>query len=196
MIADRYNVHNLEFCAPHLASTEQSYLQELKDRLAKARSRIVNIPVDIDEIWTKGRLSDPDNKIRESAINGSKKWIDIAVALGCPSVRCDPGKLDRKNPHLTIDSFKQLSTYAKLKKVRVIIENHMGGHGAPQDLLALFKAVGGDQVGALPDFGNWPDEATRKRAEDAVPYAHMVCHAKAWNLMRTGTRPRSILQNV
>ena len=27
MIADRYQVHHLEFCAPHFASTEPSYLQ-------------------------------------------------------------------------------------------------------------------------------------------------------------------------
>jgi sugar phosphate isomerase/epimerase len=180
MIADKYNVHNLEFCAPHLASTEQSYLQELKDRLAKAQSRIVNIPVDIDEISTKGGLSDPDNKVRENAIKGSKKWIDIAEVLGCPSVRCDPGKLDRKNPHLTVDSFKQLSAYAKLKKVRVIIENHMGvGMEHPEDLLMLFNKVGGEQVGALPDFGNWPDEATREKGLKMLfPHAHVVCHAK------------------
>src|SRR5262245_16164519 len=73
MIADKYNVHKLEFCAPHLASTEQSYLQELKDRLAKAQSRIVNIQVDIDEISTKGGLSDQDNTVREKAIKGTKK---------------------------------------------------------------------------------------------------------------------------
>ena len=30
MIADRYKVHNLEFCAPHFASTEKAYLQELR----------------------------------------------------------------------------------------------------------------------------------------------------------------------
>ena len=39
MIADRYKVHNLEFCAPHFASTEKTYLLEVKSRLVRAHSQ-------------------------------------------------------------------------------------------------------------------------------------------------------------
>src|SRR5439155_2889482 len=41
MIADRYKVHNLEFVAPHFASTEPTYLQELKGKLLRAQPRLV-----------------------------------------------------------------------------------------------------------------------------------------------------------
>src|SRR5207247_2504283 len=54
MIADRYKVHNLEFVAPHFASTETTYLEELKGKLLRAQSHLVNIPVDIEEIWNAG----------------------------------------------------------------------------------------------------------------------------------------------
>ena len=50
MIADRYGVHNLEFVAPHFASKEPTYIQEIKLKLQNAHSRLVNIPVDIPEI--------------------------------------------------------------------------------------------------------------------------------------------------
>ena len=136
MIADKYHVHNLEFCAPHLASTEQSYLQELKDRLAKAQSRIVNIPVDIDEISTKGGLSDPDNKVRENAIKGSKKWIDIAEILGCPSVRCDPGKLDSQE---SSSDGRLVQAAVSLRKTqegaRHYRKPHGCGYGTPRGLI-------------------------------------------------------------
>jgi hypothetical protein len=50
MIADRYHVHSLEVVAPHFASTDSSYLRDFKSRLERAHSRLVNIPVDIDEL--------------------------------------------------------------------------------------------------------------------------------------------------
>ncbi|HXX24319.1 MAG TPA: hypothetical protein VEO19_14315, partial [Terriglobia bacterium] len=82
MIADRYNVHNLEFCAPHFASTEKTYLQEVKNRLTRVHSRVVNMPVDIDELWTGGGLSDTDQGVRDAAVNGAKIWIDVAAIIG------------------------------------------------------------------------------------------------------------------
>jgi len=62
MIADRYGVHNLEVVAPHLASTEPSYMREFKSRLERAHSRLINIPVDIDELWDQPALSGTDQQ--------------------------------------------------------------------------------------------------------------------------------------
>ncbi|HVN77679.1 MAG TPA: TIM barrel protein [Terriglobia bacterium] len=188
MISDKYKVHNLELCAPHFDSTGSAYLTDLKARLAEVGSKVVNMPVDIDELGEKGGLSDPDKKVRDNAIKGAKKWIDIAVQIQCGSVRCDPGKMDPKNLAPTIDSYKQLSDYGRSKGVHVIIENHGGvGSEHPEELVAVFKGVGGGQVGALPDFFNFPDEATRmKGLELLFPYARVVCHAKGMKFDASG----------
>jgi L-ribulose-5-phosphate 3-epimerase len=188
MIADKYEVHNMEICAPHFDSTEAGYLQELQARLKESGSKVVNMPVDIEELWQKGGLSDPDKKIRDNAVKGAKKWIDVAVAIECGCVRCDPGKMDPKNLAPTIDSYKQLSDYGKSKGVQVIIENHGGlGSEHPEELVALFKGVGGEQVGALPDFFNFPNETVRiKGLEQLFPYARIVCHAKGMKFDSTG----------
>ena len=180
MIADRYKVHNLEFCAPHFASTEKAYLQELKIRLLRAHSHVVNMPVDIKELWTGGGLSDPDDSVREAAVNGAKTWIDVAVAVGSKSVRCDPGKMNPEDLSPTVESYKRLAAYGRPKGVHVIIENHGGvGSEHPEELVKLFKLAGTDMVGALPDFGNFPDEETRERGLAILfPYAQVVCHAK------------------
>jgi sugar phosphate isomerase/epimerase len=180
MIADRYQVHNLEFCAPHFASTEKPYLQEVKSRLVRAHSRVVNMPVDIDELGTGGGLSDPDQSVRDAAVNASKIWIDVAQAIGSKTVRCDPGKFNSRDLSPTVDSYKRLAAYGKPKGVRVIVENHGGvGSEHPEELVKLFEQTGPDGVGALPDFGNFPDEATRERGLPILfPYAHVVCHAK------------------
>ena len=192
MIADRYKVHNLEFCAPHFASTEKTYLQEVKGRLTQAHSRVVNMPVDIDELWTGGGLSDTDEKVRDAAVNGSKVWIDVAAAIGSKSVRCDPGKLNPQDYPPTLDSYKRLAAYGRPKGVRVIIENHGGvGSEHPEELVRLFEQAGPDAVGALPDFGNFPDEETREKGLALLfPYAHVVCHAKGLEFDAAGNETK------
>ena len=180
MIADRYKVHHLEFVAPHFASTERAYLDELRSQLFRAGSYLVNLPIDIKELWTDGGLSDPSESVRNAAVEAAKKWIDIAAHLHARSVRCDPGKMNPQNLAPAIDSYGKLVAYASRKGVRVIVENHGGvGSEHPEDLIKLFKSVNSRYFGALPDFGNFPDPETRARGLALLfPYAPTICHAK------------------
>jgi sugar phosphate isomerase/epimerase len=180
MVADRYKVHELEFVAPHFASTETAYIQELKSRLLRVHSRVVNLPLDIKEIRTAGGLSDPDKSFRESAVEASKKWIDIAVTLRARSVRCDPGKINPLNLEPTVESYKQLVAYGRPRGIRILVENHgVIGSEHPELLVALFKKVDNDYFGSLPDFANFPNQETRERGLKMLfPYASTVCHAK------------------
>ena len=43
MIADRYGVHHVEFQHTHFASTESSYLTEVRERIRKAKSSMNQI---------------------------------------------------------------------------------------------------------------------------------------------------------
>jgi sugar phosphate isomerase/epimerase len=189
MIVDRYKVHNLEFVASHFASTEATYLAELKNHLVTVHSRLVNIPVDIEEIDTAGGLSDSDDNVRERAVEAAKKWIDIAHTLGASAVRCDPGTMDPANLTPAVASYKTLAAYSKSRGVQVIIENRGGPDPEyPEQLVRLFKLVGASSMGALPDFGNFPDEATRERGLRLLfAYARVVCHAKGLQFNAAGS---------
>src|SRR2546425_3914416 len=114
MIADRYHLHQMEIVAPHIPA-EPSYIRDLKARVDKAHSHLVNIPVDIKEVSHAGGLSDPDPKVRENAISACTKWIDIAHDLGASSVRCDPGKINTKDLSPTISSYRTLGSYGASK---------------------------------------------------------------------------------
>jgi sugar phosphate isomerase/epimerase len=192
MIADKYKVHHLEFCAPHFATTEPAYLKELKNCLVRARADVVNMPIDIEEIRTEGGLSDPSRKVRENAISAAKKWIEVAAVIGSKAVRCDPGKMDGKNLAPTISSYRRLSDYGRSKGVRVIIENHGGvGSEHPEELVKVFKRVGGSFIGALPDFANFPNEPIREKGLELLfPYARGVCHAKGIEFDANGDEKR------
>jgi sugar phosphate isomerase/epimerase len=188
MIVDRYGVHNFEFVASDFASTEATYLAELKNHLVTTRSRLVNIAVDIEEIDTAGGLSDPDERVRDRAIEAGKKWMDIAHTLGASAVRCDPGTMDVTNLTPTVDSYEKLAAYAKSRSVQVIIENHVGmGSEYPGQLVRLIKLVGASSVGALPAFGNFADESARDKGLRLLfAYARVVCHAKGLHFNAAG----------
>ena len=112
----------------------------------------------------------------------------MAAEVGSKSVRCDPGKFDPKKPAPTVDSYRQLSEYGRSRGVHVIIENHGGvGSEHPEDLVQLFKAVGGEHVGSLPDFMNFNSEAIREKGLELLfPYARVVCHAKGMEFDASG----------
>ena len=176
MIADRYHVHNIEVVLPHFLGAEPSMVRDFKSRLEKAHSRLVHMPLDFGELWNKPAISSTDRTERDAALALYKKGIDAAAALGCPLVRCDPGKVNLDDPSLTIESYKQLKAYAGAKGIDVVVENHGDISENPEVLVKILNAAG---VGALPDFENFPDEATRNRGLELLfPIAGNVAHAK------------------
>ena len=92
MVADRYGVHNIEIVSLHLTSTDAPYLNDLRWRLERARSRVVNIAVDIKELWEKPALSGTDEE-RANAIALYTPWLEVARQLESQSIRCDPGRI-------------------------------------------------------------------------------------------------------
>ena len=134
-VADRLHLHNLEVCNINLLSMEPSYIGEFKQRLHKAKSRVVDLIVELDPPATsyQGHISvcSPDPAIRAHAIELTKKWIDIAAVLGSPSVMPNQGV--RYLPQdLTpcIEGLKALVDYGKPKGVAVILEPRGRAAGA------------------------------------------------------------------
>jgi sugar phosphate isomerase/epimerase len=176
MIADRYQVHAIEVVLPHFADPSPERIAEFKARLAKARSRVVNMPLDFGVLWNKPAISSPDRAERDAALAMYKTGIDTAQQIGSPTVRCDPGVVNLDDPSLTIDAYKQLAAYAGARGINVVVENHGPIAKDPEALVAILKAAG---VGSLPDFGNFPDEETRERGLRALfPLAGDLAHAK------------------
>jgi Xylose isomerase-like TIM barrel len=180
MVADRYKIHNLEFAASQFASLDPVYEQALRTNLAAARSRLINIAVDVKEVAASGGLSDPAAEVRTAAVEAVTPWIDMAHRLRAQSVSCDPGRLNPDDTSPAIDSFRKLANHGRRRKIIVLIENRgEAGAAHPAALVAIIRAVGGPFVGALPDFSGFPDNATRLRSLPMpFGYAHTICHAK------------------
>ncbi len=126
-VAHRLRLHHLEVCNINLLSMQLSYIGEFKERMRKAKSKVVDLIVELDppETRYRGHISvcSPDPEIRAHAIEETKKWIDIAAVLGSPSIMPDQGV--RYLPaDLTpaIAGLKTLVDYGQAKGVAVILE--------------------------------------------------------------------------
>ncbi len=130
------------------------YLKDLKKRAAD--HGIANVLIMIDG---EGDLSAPAKADRDKAVENHKKWVDAAAALGCHAIRVNTGS--HYSPTDVADAAEAcgaLSAYGAQHKIHVICENHGGPSSNPDALLALIKAVGSDNFGTLPDFGNFPNK--------------------------------------
>lgn len=143
-VADRLHLHHLEVCNINLLSMEPSYIGEFKARLRKAKSRVVDLVVELDPPATsyRGHISvcSPDPQIRAHAIAETKKWIDIAAVLGSPSIMPNQGVHSLpKDLAPCIAGLKSLVDYGKPKGVAVILEPR-GEH--LDQLVELIKGSG------------------------------------------------------
>jgi len=95
LIADRLHLHHLEVSNFNLISMDPSYIGEFKERMRKAKSKAVDLIVELDPPATKYRgyisVCSPDAEIRAHAIEETKKWIDIAAVLEAPSIMPNQG---------------------------------------------------------------------------------------------------------
>ena len=127
VVADHLHLHNLEVCNINLLSMEPSYIGEFRERMHKAKSRVVDLIVELDPPATayRGYISvcSPDPEIRAHAIEETKKWIDIAAVLGSPSIMPNQGvHYLPEDLAPCIEGLKALVDYGKPKGVAVILE--------------------------------------------------------------------------
>jgi hypothetical protein len=125
MFADRYGVHNIEIQHTHFASTEPSFLKELRARVEKAGSRLSNINLEFGPM----NISAPQPVQRLQAIDLTKQWIDHAVLVGSPRVMINQGALTNENKADAIQALKAMVEYGKTQGVMVGVETRgVGGN--------------------------------------------------------------------
>ena len=167
---------------------DDAYLKDLKKRADDQGVTCVLIMID-----GEGDLSTPNTDERMKSVENHKKWVDAASALGCHSIRVNTGSNYSPTDVTTAaDGCGRLAEYGASHKINIICENHGGPSSNPDALLALMKAVGKDNFGTLPDFGNFPrDKQGRFEIDvyDAIarmmPYAKGVS-AKSYNFDNQG----------
>jgi hypothetical protein len=173
-MAQRYGIHNLEIQQYHFRSTDPAYLEEFKNRLTKARSRVTQLVLELGA----HNISTTDPAVRSETIELTNQWIDRAVLLSAARVMINQGTLAPHVRNAAAEALKTINAYADAKKVLVTVENRDDPPGyvsstvqapaspttAPpehtwEDEVQLIKAAG---VWANPDVASFPDNAARE----------------------------------
>lgn len=179
MMVQRFGVHNVELLGQHFKSTEPLYLRELRDAVKAAGSHIVNIPTSVG-----ASVYDPDPAKRSTAVDNAKKWIDIAVAVDCPSVRVHIQKVEGAKPdvNLAAQSLGAVSAYGASKGVVINLENDDLVSEDAMFITQVIDKVNDPWLRALPDFCNSMLKGDEKFNYDAVAAmfrrAYNISHAK------------------
>ncbi|HZR58379.1 MAG TPA: sugar phosphate isomerase/epimerase family protein [Terriglobales bacterium] len=178
-VVERFNVNKIEPWTHHFPSTDPKYLEEFRNAVEKAGAAIANLAVDgTDSAYAA------DRDERERAIAYSRKWIDVAVALGSPSVRKNIARAKDSKPDVKrlAESLRRVAEYASTRNVVVHLENDDLVSEDPFFLVQVIKKVNSPWLRALPDFGNTLDgheENYAYRAVDAMfAYSYAICHVK------------------
>jgi len=181
MIADTYNVHKVEFQHYHLASTETSYLKELRARLEKSKSRATQINLEFGDL----NISAPTLRNRLLAIDLTKAFVDHAVVLGAQRVMINQGAPTQENKVYSIPALKTMADYGKSKGIIVSVETRGGGGGR--------GAAAGARVGAAGAGGGQPAPA---QAAPPAPPAPQASGREAWTLLAEIIKAAGSYSNV
>ncbi|MGR3808893.1 sugar phosphate isomerase/epimerase family protein [Jiulongibacter sp. NS-SX5] len=133
-----------------------------------------------------GNLGDADSVARMKTVENHYPWVDIAAFLGAHTIRVNAagaGTAEEVAAHAA-DGLSKLADYASEKGINIVVENHGGYSSNGEWLAGVMEAVGKENVGTLPDFGNFCIERTAdgcaneydmyKGIEELMPYAKGV----------------------
>jgi sugar phosphate isomerase/epimerase len=178
-VVTKFGVHNIEPLAQHFQSTDSAYLAKFRQSLQKENVRVVNIPTHIEPSFY-----DADPAARYKAVAAARKWVDVAVELGSPSIRPHVNGASSSAPNVqrAADSLRQVADYAATKNVVVTLENDDPITEEAFFIIKIIDAVNHPYLRALPDFANsilTGDAAYNYRAVQAMfERAYCICHVK------------------
>jgi sugar phosphate isomerase/epimerase len=178
-IRDKFGVPGVEPLSAHFSSTDEAYVKGFREGLEKAGMHVVNIPVD-----NSASFYDSDAGARKQAVDHGKKWVDIAVILGSPSVRTAIAEAKNSKPNVdaAAESLRQLVDYASSKNILVNLENDDLVSEDAFFIVKVIEKVNHPWLHALPDFCNSMMGGNEKFNYDAVKamfqHAYNICHVK------------------
>jgi len=123
-----------------------------------------------------GNLGDADPAVRMTAVENHYAWVDIAAFLGAKTIRVNAageGTAEELAAN-AVDGLSKLGEYGATKGINVVVENHGGYSSDGKWLSGVMTKVGMDNVGTLPDFGNFYEYDRYLGMEEIMPYAKGV----------------------
>jgi hypothetical protein len=201
--ADRFGVHQITLQSGYFPSTEMSWLRDFKSRLARSKTRLVQINL---EFGAGYNMSADSLTGRLQMIDLHRVWLDKAVFLECPRVLLNQGTPTPENREQTIANYRAVVALAKEKGITAASENRGGGGArggarggapgqagqtapaaappaapgppAPPAYILLTEILKASGTSSCVDFLNFPDQETQLAGIRAMlPITSGLLHA-------------------
>jgi len=173
-IPAQFGVQGIEPLDSHFPSTEPAQVGKLRAAFDAAGVHTVNIPVDVRVDLCS---DDPAKRSAGNAIY--RRWVDIAVQLGSPSIRVwIPKCSDLSNLAKAVQALKPSIDYAASRNVVVNLENDDPVYSSEKRVLSAIQLANSPFLRALPDFGNSLTLGDERFNAECVK--RMFAHA--WNI--------------
>ena len=152
-------------------ATDMDYWEKFKKNCEEAGVTVGLIMCD-----ALGNLGDSDPEARMTAVENHKPWVDVAAFLGAKTIRVNAageGTAEEVAAN-AVDGLSKLGEYGATKGINVVVENHGGYSSDGKWLSGVMTKVGMDNVGTLPDFGNFHEYDRYLGMEELMPFAKGV----------------------
>ena len=138
------------------SANPEAALQTVLDTL-KARSEKYGVKNVLIMVDNEGDLASNSEAERNQAVEDHKKWVDAADFLGAHSIRVNlfGSDIPEEWKNNAIDGLTKLGGYAATKDINVLVENHGYLSSNAALLVEVINEVNRENVGTLPDFGNF-----------------------------------------
>jgi sugar phosphate isomerase/epimerase len=179
-VAEEFNIRKIEPWSEHFRSLDPKYLEEIRASVEKASGMIVNIAVDGEHSPYSA-----DKTERDKSVAFSKQWVDVATAVGSPSIRTNMPKASNSEPNAqrAADSLSQVVEYAARKNIAVNMENDNPISEDPFFIVQVIEKVNNPWLHALPDFANslvtGREDYAYRGVQAMFEYAYNISHVKA-----------------
>ena len=187
--ADKYKIYACEYVNTFYKSFHLN--DKLFNQLNKKSNDygVTNLLIMVDG---EGALGDPNPIARGQAVGNHHKWMEMAQALGCHSIRVNAQSSGdhQTQMKLAAEGIKALCIDAKKYNLNILIENHGGLSSNGSWLSSVIRMVNEKNVGTLPDFGNFKINDTKnydkyKGIKELLPYAKAIS-AKSYSFNKNG----------
>ena len=178
-ISEELQIANIEPWSRHFHSLDPAYLAEFRTNAEKAGVKIVNIAVDGDR-----SPYSPDAAERQAAIDYAQKWVDIAVAIGSPSIRTHIASSKDSKPDVgrAAETLRKVAEYGAKKNVVINLENDDSISEDPFFVAHVIEKADTPWLHALPDFANSlaisTDDYNYRGFGAMCSHAYNICHVK------------------
>ena len=178
---EKFGVDAVEYWMGPFAdkAKDLAYMGEMQKKSEGAGMKQLLIMCDIPD--GKGDLGNPDDKLRQVAVEEHYQWVEAAKRMGCHSIRVNARSAGTREEQakLAADGLRKLCEFAAPYGLNVIVENH-GGYSSDGSWLAgVMKDVNLPNCGTLPDFGNFRIDENNEYdryqgVQELMPFAKAV----------------------